>query len=149
MTSVDLQQATVTALFTVATGVIVFLFKTIVDEYWVSHLREYKKLKAEIAFNLVKYANIYSNAEVVKKETADVVAKTIRDMAAKVAAFVETRPIICWDVPRSDQLLKASSSLIGLSNITYAQNRGVHDHREFIDKQIQEIKKLLKMKAFS
>lgn len=143
----DFQQAALTAFFTVVTGVLVYLIKTGIDEYWLSHLREYRKLKADIAFYLVKYANAYSNAEILDRETTKEVADALREQAARVSAFIETRPLICWGVPQNERLKEASSSLIGLSNGTYATNKQVYDSVEFMDRQVQKIKKLLKLKS--
>ena len=116
----DLQKASVTAFFTVVTGVLVYLIKSIIDEYWISHLREYKKLKADISFNLVKYANVYMNADKVPNERAEEGKVVFRDLASMVAAFIETRPRICIGVPKIDSLKRAMSNLIGLSNGMYA-----------------------------
>lgn len=140
----DYKQAAVTAAFTIITSILLYLLKLLVDGAWLKYVREYKDLKREIAYVLVKYANVYSNVALREKQNPlyDTASDALREIAAKTASFVEIRPRYCPGVPKKAALKKVSANLIGLSN-------GLYENKEFIGDQINENCNLRKeIKAF-
>ncbi len=79
-------------------------------------------MKGEIAYNLVFFANVYSNPASQKNDEYEKVSKVFRELAANLAAFAEVRPGLCLFVPRSSILKEASRELIGLSNGLYERD---------------------------
>lgn len=134
----DLFNAVITALFTVVSGLFLYLLKGIVDDVWISHVRQYRLLKSEVAFTLVKYANVYMNVTQADKATEGHkdAATDLREVASKIAAFAVIRPKICWMVPRKSLLIEVEKELIGLSNgmFTDVDISGQREHnRQSVD----------------
>ena len=145
----DYWQAAITAAFTVFSGIILYLLKVILDEAWLSHVREYRKLKAERSYHMVKYANVYMNVAVEKNALSDEAMEKLRDEASKLVAFIEIRPRFCWLVPKREVLKKAVSELIGLSNGVYSPKEYMGKQIDFNDKRVKELCMLLNLSAGS
>ncbi|QUC68180.1 hypothetical protein [Aristaeella hokkaidonensis] len=113
--SINITQAAVTALFAVVSGFILYIIKTIIDEKYLRQRRDYLKLKADISYALMMYANIYMNLPPRSKST-DEASKALRDCGARLGAFLEEWPKIYRGIPDSDTLKQVHQELIRLSN---------------------------------
>ena len=143
-TGINFSQAAVTALFAVASGFILYLIKTYIDETWLRRHREFRKLKADIAYTLVMYANVYTN-QGVREELVTEASAAIRNCAARLSSFIEEWPKNIGGIPKREELKKASSEMIGLSNRVCAKS----DTYQIIfdnDRSIQTIKNILGLK---
>ena len=136
--------------WTIFAGVFVFVLGQLFIELILNPIKRYKKIKSNIAYCLVFYANIYMNPVATKvylnskkeKITRDKIRDKIRMLAAELSGFTEER-FFCW--PNVETIKKVSSLLIGLSNSLESvdPNRLV----EHTDDRVKEIKELLKLKS--
>ena len=141
---INLSQAAITALFAVVSGFILYLIKTFIDEKWLRKRRDFRKLKADIAYTLVMYANVYMN-QGVKSELVDEASTAIRNCAARLSSFIEEWPKNSRGIPKRENLKKASSEMIGLSNRVSPKTdtyRIIFEN----EKTIKKIKELLRMR---
>ena len=136
--------------WTIFAGVCVFVLGQLFIELILNPLKRYKKIKANIAYCLVFYANVYMNPVTTKvyldskkeKIARDKIRDKIRKLAAELSGFTEER-FFNW--PNVDTIKKVSSLLIGLSNSLESvdPNRLV----EYTDDRVIKIKELLKLKS--
>lgn len=136
--------------WTIFAGVCVFVLGQLFIELILNPIKRYKKIKANIAYCLVFYANIYLNPITTKeyfdnkieKNTRDEIRERIRKLAADLSSFTEER---FFDWPNVKAIKEVSSLLIGLSNSLESSdpNRQV----EYNDDRVKKIKKLLKLKS--
>ena len=106
--------------------------------------RDFSKLKADIAYTLVMYANVYTNPGM-KEELIAEASTAARNCAARLSSFIEEWPKDIGGIPKRRELKKVSSELIGLANRVY----GGSDPFQFIsdnEKAIHRIRTLLDLK---
>lgn len=129
---------------TIISGVFVFVLSQLFNEYYLKPIHEYKKLRAKISYNLVLYANLYSNPTKDETENIKNASYELRKLAAEVRSMVEIRPSICPNIPKKSVLYDVSKNLIGISNrFSYSGDCDpVIDNKNSRD----EIYSLLKMK---
>ena len=117
----------VTPLLTTLSGVLVFVIGQIILECYIKPLQEYHKIKSEISFLLVLYANVYMNPEIYgenkgalyttkEKERRIIAEKELREAAAKLIGIKQQKPLVV----KKDDITEASANLIGLSNGLYS-----------------------------
>ena len=117
----------VTPLLTTLSGVLVFVIGQIILECYIKPLQEYHKIKSEISFLLVLYANVYMNPEIYgenkgalyttkEKERRIIAEKELREAAAKLIGIKQQKPLLV----KKDDITEASANLIGLSNGLYS-----------------------------
>lgn len=118
-----MNQSLTNLLLTVLSGVLVFTIGQLFLEFVLRPIQDYKRLKAKVAKLLVLHAQYYSNPWTPnnsgdctpwKKASED-----MREVAAEVAAFAETKPwqpLVFYSIPSGDKLNEASGYLIGISN---------------------------------
>jgi len=122
----------VTALFTIIGGVIVLVGGQLAVKFFIDPLHEQAKLLGEIAHSMTFYANVFGHGDIVEKEVVDEASETLRRQASQLRASAWTiRWYGLWEslrlVPRRENAIKASQSLIGLSNSMKTVNfEGVH-----------------------
>ena len=107
---------------TVISGVLVFLFGQLFNEYFLKPIQKYKNLRAQIAYALTYYAMYYSNPlknDDINEEYNNASIE-LRKLAAKVDAMIELRPKGNMFIPKKDRLSEVSKCLIGLSNGMYS-----------------------------
>ena len=141
--SLNIGQAIITALFAVASGFILYLLKTWVDEEWIRHRRKYKQLQAETSYLLVKYANVIMYIVAKPDQRHEEASKDIRDLAAKMSAFAIERPKVCPGVPSKVVLKEVYQELIGLSNCMYSSKENLLEHMDHNGKLMKKIRDLL------
>ena len=83
--SIDIAQAAITAIFAVVSGFILYLLKSIIDGYWLRHLRKYKSLKAEVTYLLLLHARAYSNIVEKPDEFHEEASRAFRDVGSRIA----------------------------------------------------------------
>jgi len=135
-------------LITVLSGVMVYVISQWYTEFVIRPIQEYKKLKANVAKVLVLYARYYSNpigydeaGDSIEWEKASV---EMREMASEIAAFAEIKPFHLFVfpvIPRKKRLMKASRSLIGLSNSFFINKKEEIRHAQYIEQYRDDIKK--------
>ena len=128
---------------TVISGTIVFIIGQIIVECFVKPMQEYKKIKSEISYLLVMHANKFHNPLNSKHtdEMYDDASEEMRSVAARLEGFKQIKPFFV----RKDNVEKAKSGLIGISNSFYY----VSDSHDIIKDNIKfqsEIKEALNIK---
>ena len=125
----------------VISGVLTYILSQLFTEFVLRPIQEYKILKAKVAKQLVLYAQYYANpapnTDVEKYPRWSAASDEIRELAAEVAAFTEIKPrrwFVFYAIPKKQDLLEASSNLIGLSNAFFTTgNFETHSRIEFIE----------------
>lgn len=143
--SLDIPQALITAGFAVISGFLLYLLKCWIDEGWLKYRRRYRELRAEIAYILIVYANVYAYIVDAPDEWHEGASKEIRKTAARMGAFAIERPRFCPGVLDAKNLSNVSGELIGLSNRMYSKNSKYQMMDENLD-CVKKIKSLLKLK---
>lgn len=111
-----------TTFLTIISGVLVFVASEYVREVWLSPLQEFKRIKQQISYALVFYADIYSNPYPGNPDNEDVLKKytnaseKLREYASTLAGFIEIMPLIHLGIPSHKKIKVAISELIRLSN---------------------------------
>ena len=136
----QLLSSSVTACFTVLGGVIVLALGQIAVKFFIEPLHEYTKLLGEIAHSLTFYGNVYGKDGIVPKEKTDEASETLRRQASQLRATAWTlRWYGLWRffdlVPSKENVTKASTNLIGLSNSMHREDDST--------KRREEIRELL------
>lgn len=134
------------AALTVLAGVLVFVAGQFIIKFFVEPIHEQAKLLGEIAYALTFYANVFGNADLHRPERVEEASMTARKQASQLRAATAT---IFWYklwqilriVPKQENVLIASSYLIGLSNSTN-RSEGKLDRRK-------EIARLLDLKLLN
>lgn len=134
---------------TVISGVLIFILGQLFLEIIIKQLKRYKDIKAKILYNLVYYANLYSNPichEDYKDEKISVLydeaQHELRKLAAEIKGFSEEKWII--DYPRSQTIEIISSNLIGLSNSLVGNEQHISILIEHNIRRVNDIKEELK-----
>ena len=142
-----------TPLITITTGVAVFVIGQVILECYVKPLQEYHKIKAEVSYLLVLYANVFMNPEIIgankkfeftleENERRKKAGNELREAAAILVGFKQQKPFFV----RKDNVEKASSGLMGLSNGLYVSARNEDKRIEQNGIFAQEIKEALHLK---
>ena len=142
-----------TTFLTIISGVIVFVFCEYIREVWLSPLQEYKKIKQEISYALVFYANLYANPQF-WPEASDQAqthynegAAKMRELAGRVTGFAEIIPKLHLGMPSISDIMEASHQLIFLSNSFYFYDKDdLSDHCKDNTEAANKIKSILKLK---
>lgn len=107
---------------TVISGVIVFVISQLFIEYFLNPIKEYKKLKADIAYTLTYYACYYMNPitldnnNKMDKSKWDEAMEELRKRASECVSFSQRRPLFNPFVLGKEKLHIVEKELIGLSN---------------------------------
>lgn len=137
-----------TVFATVISGVLVYLLGEILKEHWLEPYHQYKKLKGEIAFALVYYANYYSNPVLLSQASDKEIDKRksisdeLRSLSGRLHATAETRAFIAVGIPKREKLRKAARYLMGISNGLFTVNDAHFDDNV---KRAYYIRKMLKI----
>jgi hypothetical protein len=125
----DLNKIILTSSLTVLGGVIVFVAGQLIGKFVIEPIHELKKLLGEIHFGLVFYAQAIQTPGG-ERVAEDEASKALRKMACDLLSKVAAIPFYgFWSVisrgflPHAEQIEKASSCVIGLSNSIYQDNR--------------------------
>lgn len=124
----ELETAALTALF----GVTVYVTGQILQKFIIEPLQEQRKLKGEIAFALIYFANvnIVFNTEIEKEKAVDA-SKELRKLASDLRRGLELIPLYWFFaflriVPSSKAIYKASEGLVGWSNTVFREDTEHH-----------------------
>ena len=145
-TGINLMQAVITAAFAVVSGFVLYGIKTYIDEKWLRQHRDYKKMKADIAYVLIMYADIYMNPSKQPNGFTDKASIELRSCAARLGSFIEEWSKSYRGVPKTETLKKASEVLMGLSNRVCSTHDDIFKTIEQNEKDRKEIKELLGIK---
>lgn len=110
-----------TACFTIVGGVSILLLGQLALRLFIDPINKQAELIGEIAHSLTYYANIYGNSNISDSKDRIEASNTLRRQASQLRASAWTiRWYSLWQtfgfIPRKDDVLKASSNIIGLSN---------------------------------
>ncbi len=137
---------------TVISGVLVFTLGQLFVEFILRPIQEYKKLKADVAKELVYQAMYYQNPQDITQYKNwpkwQEGSEKIRVLASEVAAFAEIKPVqifVFYSIPSKKKLTEAARYLIGLSNAFLLRP----DMKEFENRYaadfVPKIKRLLRI----
>lgn len=144
--SINYMQAFITAIFAVFSGFVLYLIKSYIDDIWFRKKRDYMKLKADITYTLIMYANAYMNPAKNKNDWSEEASNALRNCAAKLGVFVQEWPGYHIRIPKNKNILEAERQLIGLSNSVYIHNMDLSDLIDHNEERRNKIKKLLGIK---
>lgn len=138
---------------TVISGVIVYLIGQYFHVIWLNPLQEYKRIRAEIARQLLLYANVYTNVigydeecESRKEKHIDV-SNELRKLAASLEGYIQTLYWFKIGIPSKKKLSKVVSSLVFLSSscfVDYTPHQNQSNRNE-----ANAIRKLLKIYQYN
>ena len=129
-----------TTFLTIISGVLVFILSQWFVEYIIKPLQEYKKIKSQIAYDLVYFSNIYHNPCGLRKELYEEASKELRKDAAQIMAFSIKKPFDF--LPTAKNMQEISNRLIGLSNsmdileFTKEDIKSIIENENYIKKKI-------------
>ena len=116
------------AFITIISGVFVFVLSQLFVEYTLNPIKEYKKLKAKIAYSLTFYSCYYGNpAEVIDKAKSDMwieASKDLRKLASECLSFSQTKPQLNIFIVSKRKLIAVKTDLLLISNSCF-YNEGV------------------------
>lgn len=122
----ELFKIVLTSCLTILGGIIVLVIGQIITKFFIEPIHEQSKLIGDIAYSLTFYANIFSNPGNGKPEQMEEASKILRQQASQL---LEKNYTIQWYwlwellrvVPKQEDVIAASQSLIWLSNFIYSQ----------------------------
>jgi hypothetical protein len=139
-----------TSSLTIIGGVTIFVIGQIILRFIIEPILELNKLRGEIAFSLIFYANVYINppANLVfpeDRKLLDNIQEVLRKLASQLCPRASVIPLFkIWEllkiVPNFDNFAAATTELIGLSNSIHEPNVDFNKIRR------EKIKKLLNIK---
>jgi len=106
---------------TILTGVSVFVLGQIILKLFIDPIQEFKRVIAEISHILIERANIYANPGKADIDKEQMVSIELRNISSKLNAQMYLVPLYkqiakIFRLPAQENVMKASSELIGLSN---------------------------------
>jgi hypothetical protein len=103
----------------VLVGIVVYVLCEYAKELWLEPLREYKRLKASVAFRLTYYADCIGNpapdSGVGEWPMHQEAAGEFRRAAAELAGFAETVGALSLGIPGKGYLREAAANLLALA----------------------------------
>ena len=120
----ELLTAGLAAFFTVLVGVSVFVSQQIVEKFFITPLNDYRRTVADVSFNMIYYANVYTNPGTGDHDTQVKASEKLRESASKL---ISTSYMIngYWilqlfrQIPSRKQVNEAANLIIMLSNSTF------------------------------
>lgn len=111
----------ITSIIGVIVAVIIFIIQQFLSKFSIEFVHNLSKLRENICYNLIYYANRYTCPSTMKDNEKDELQKILRESATQL---VSKSNIIPWYrflsllrlVPSKNNIYKASTELIGLSN---------------------------------
>ena len=139
-------------LYTIISGVVVYVICELFVEFILRPIQEYKRLRGKVAYFLVQYACYYLNPQSIVelrnspgwKDAGD----ETRKLSSEVAACAEIKPhaIFVWySIPRKKSLQVVSKSLMGLSNSYFAADGCKSECQRGTLKFVETIKRVMKI----
>ncbi len=121
-----------TVFFTVLSGVITFVIGQIVVKLLLDPVQDMKKTIGQVSHTLVERANVIANPGVPTKEIMDDTSDSLRKLSSQLHAHLYLIPSYnmiskVFRLPSKENLLIASSALIGLSNSVYRVDNQVYE----------------------
>lgn len=141
-----------TCLVTVVSGVLVYIFSRSYEEHYVIPVRNYYKIRQKIKFDILFYANLYSNPlQLADKNSErilnkyDAASEEIRKDASELSSIIPSLPR-CVCVSNKEELEECVKYLIGISNSFYkAYNVDEYDELKYNIESRRKIEKILKI----
>lgn len=106
----------------VVSGVLVYLIGEMIREIWLLPLQQFKQLKSSISYNLVFFANKYTDlCDHVKAKPEEFAeynnaSLIFRKLASELSGFIDTLSWFKPKIPKEKDLRIASTSLMAISN---------------------------------
>ena len=113
-----------TACLTVIVGTLVYSLGRIIEKFYIEPIHDLRRTIAEIAQELIFWANIYTAGGLAKEDVMNEASSTLRRLSSKLRACQNVVPFrgpLCrvTRLPLKDDVFKAARGLIGLSNMVY------------------------------
>jgi hypothetical protein len=143
---------TLSVILAVIAGSVLYVLCEYAKEIWLEPLREYKRLKASVAFRLTYYADCISGPA-----PADVTlsgsewpahleaAGEFRRAAAEMAGFAETAGRVSLGIPGKAYLREAAGNLLALSGGVFAASGDVRTQAGYNLQSAANIREALDM----
>lgn len=121
-----------TVLLTVVSGVITFLIGQLMLKLLLEPVQDFKKTIGLLAHALIYRANVISNPGVPTEDVMSETSKELRSFSAQLHAHLHLIPCYktsakLFSLPSKEQVLAASTALIGLSNSVYRASEKVYE----------------------
>ena len=130
-----------TAVLTVLSGTVVFVFGQIFIEFFLKPIRKYKELKADAAFCLRFYRSKFTNC--IKDEDAE---KAAKELSAKFIAYSQEKPFWLTTISKKNLLACCQEIAILHYSVSGAKS-GVKDANSSIESE-QSVVKILNLYGF-
>lgn len=120
-----------TSFTTIIVGVAVITTGKLIEKIVIEPLVKFRETMGLIAYNLIFYADIYTNPEISTREEQDKASNTFRNLSAELSSGLYSLP--CYGLlrrlcglPKYEQISNAGANLIGLSNALYGKDNLDH-----------------------
>lgn len=130
MSSIDiseLSKAILTALLTIFGGIIIFVVGQFVEKFFNTPLEGFRRTLGEISFNMIYFANIYTNPGTDDRDTRLEVSRKLRSLASQLIS--DSYAVngywlfsLIRFIPPRKRVNEAANNLIGLSNSVFNGN---------------------------
>jgi len=125
---------------TITGGVLIFVLGQMILKFVIEPIHEFNKLKGEIAYSLVFYANVYMNVPLSytdlseDRQDRDKAQQVFRGLASQLCPRARIIPWLkIWEslkfVPKYKNIIEATKDLIGLSNSIHEVTTNVNRMR--------------------
>ena len=143
--------------YSVISGVLIYVIYDIIKGMFIIPRQEYKVLKQKVSYTLTMLASYYSNPIDLKGSTQEQTqpyrnaAIEMRVVASELRSFIEITSMLRFGIPSNNDIYEASESLIGLSNsffTAYGKGDCDTDLIERNQKIIPNVRELLKLHLY-
>lgn len=113
-----------TVFWTILTGVLTYIAGQLVLKLVIDPVQEQRRTIGRISHALIEYANVIANPGVPTEERMMQASTTLRSLSAELQTHLYLVPLYTitarvFRLPKNDAIMKATKSLIGLSNSVF------------------------------
>lgn len=120
-----------TVFLTVFSGVVTYVLGQLILKLVIEPVQEVKKTVGQISHSLIEHASVIQNPGVPSEEAMKETSQHLRKLSSQLQAHLYLVPFYnstakLFGLPRQDEILAASSALIGLSNSVFRASENIY-----------------------